>query len=107
MPRIDALRHERLRSIEGIPPDLIAPPAGCKFHNRCPFRVEKCFTDDPQLEQVGPAQHAACWVTMERANREMGAKDIVDISPGAASGIHSAGGKQSEVLDEREVVGVD
>jgi oligopeptide/dipeptide ABC transporter ATP-binding protein len=91
IPRIDAARHERLRSIEGLPPDLIRPPSGCKFHSRCPFRVEKCFTDDPELAEVGPSQRAACWVTMKRAYEEMGAGDIIDTSPGAASGIHPPG----------------
>ena len=88
IPRIDSNRHERLVSIEGLPPDLIQPPSGCAFHPRCPFRVEKCFEDIPPLVPVGPHQVAACWVTMDRANDEMGARDIVDIRPGAASGIH-------------------
>ncbi len=90
IPRIDASRHERLRSIEGLPPDLIRPPRGCRFHPRCPFRVERCFTDDPVLEDVGPEQRAACWVTMKRAYEEMGARELVDVSPGSASGVHSA-----------------
>ncbi|HEY2599619.1 MAG TPA: ABC transporter ATP-binding protein [Candidatus Dormibacteraeota bacterium] len=88
IPRVDALRHERLRSIEGIAPDLLHPPTGCRFHPRCPFRVDKCFTDEPGLEELAPNQKAACWVTMERARREMGADDLVDIRPGAGSGVH-------------------
>jgi oligopeptide/dipeptide ABC transporter ATP-binding protein len=91
IPRIDAAKHERLRSIEGLPPDLIKPPSGCKFHPRCPFRVERCFTQDPPLEEVAAGQRAACWVTMERAHAEMGAGDITDTRPGAASGIHPPG----------------
>jgi oligopeptide transport system ATP-binding protein len=91
LPRIDADRHDRLRSIEGLPPDLIKPPQGCAFHPRCPFRIEECFTDQPPLEQVGPNQQAACWVTMKRASAEMGADDIVDTSPGAASGVYPGG----------------
>jgi oligopeptide/dipeptide ABC transporter ATP-binding protein len=91
IPRIDAARHGRLRSIEGLPPDLIRPPSGCKFHPRCPFRVEQCFVDEPRLADVGPAQRAACWLTMQRAYAEMGAADIIDTSPGAASGIHPPG----------------
>jgi len=93
LPRINADRHERLRSIEGLPPDLIAPPPGCKFNPRCPFRIEKCFTEDPPLEFVGPAQRAKCWVTMERAYGEMGARDILDTRPGAVSGVHPPGYK--------------
>ena len=88
IPRVDALRHERLRSIEGIAPDLLRPPSGCRFHPRCPFRIEKCFKDEPHLEEVAPGQQAACWVTMERARNEMGADDLKDIRPGAASGVH-------------------
>ncbi len=87
MPRVDAVRHDRLRSIEGIAPDLLRPPAGCRFHPRCPFRVEKCLTDQPPLMQVKPDQMSACWVTMDRAREEMGAEGLTDISPGAASGL--------------------
>jgi len=88
IPRVDALRHERLRSIEGIAPDLLRPPSGCRFHPRCPFRIERCFTDEPTLEEVATNQRAACWVTMERARREMHADDLLDIRPGAGSGVH-------------------
>jgi oligopeptide/dipeptide ABC transporter ATP-binding protein len=88
IPRVDAVRHERLRSIEGIAPDLLRPPSGCRFHPRCPFRIEKCFTDEPHLEELKPDQMAACWVTMDRARKEMGADDLVDIRPGAGSGVH-------------------
>ena len=86
IPRVDAVRHERLRSIEGIAPDLLRPPSGCRFHPRCPFRVEKCYTDEPTLKEVAPGDRAACWVTMDRARKEMGADELADIRPGAGSG---------------------
>ena len=86
IPRVDAVRHERLRSIEGIAPDLLRPPKGCRFHPRCPFRIEKCYTDEPTLKEVAPDDLAACWVTMDRARKEMGADELVDIRPGAGSG---------------------
>jgi oligopeptide/dipeptide ABC transporter ATP-binding protein len=89
IPRVDALRHERLRSIEGLAPDLLHVPSGCRFHPRCPFRIEKCFKDHPHLEHVAADQQAACWVTMERARKEMGADQLIDIRPGAASGVHA------------------
>jgi oligopeptide/dipeptide ABC transporter ATP-binding protein len=103
VPRIDSNRHARLQSIEGLPPDLIQPPPGCAFHPRCPFRVEKCFTDDPPLVGVGPNQRAACWVTMDRAYDEMGAADMQDIRPGAASGIHPKGRVAPGSASEAEV----
>jgi len=42
---------ERLSGIPGAPPDLGAPPSGCRFHPRCPH----CTRDDPSLyaRQVG------------------------------------------------------
>ena len=91
VPRVDAPRHERLRSIEGLPPDMAGPPQGCRFHPRCPFRVERCFTDPPPLEDVSPGHHAACWVTMQRAYAEMRASDLQDVRPGAGSGVDGPG----------------
>ena len=72
IPRIDADRKERLLSIEGLPPDLIKPPRGCRFHPRCRFKISRCLQDDPPLMDVGPDQKAACWVTMRRALSENG-----------------------------------
>jgi oligopeptide/dipeptide ABC transporter ATP-binding protein len=101
IPRIDADKYERLKSIEGLPPDLIAPPPGCEFNPRCPFRVERCFVEDPELEPVGAGQYAACWVKMDRANAEMGALTITDTRPGAGSGVHPPGSAPL-VADERQ-----
>jgi oligopeptide/dipeptide ABC transporter ATP-binding protein len=67
IPRLDSDRHERLLSIEGLPPDLIKPPAGCRFNPRCQFKIDRCRHDDPPLMDVGPDQEAACWVTMRQA----------------------------------------
>lgn len=63
IPRLDAERHEPLKPIEGLPPDLMALPPGCAFHPRCSFKVERCSRDIPALNRVGETQLAACWVT--------------------------------------------
>src|SRR5215510_3082550 len=63
IPRLDAERHEPLKPIEGLPPNLVDLPVGCSFHPRCAFRVEKCSRDVPALLQVGDTQRASCWVT--------------------------------------------
>jgi oligopeptide/dipeptide ABC transporter ATP-binding protein len=62
IPRLDAKVHEPLRPIEGTPPDMSNPPAGCPFHPRCPFRLAKCTEEEPPLASVG-SQLARCWVT--------------------------------------------
>ena len=63
IPRLDAEAHEALRAIEGMPPDLTNLPEGCAFHPRCPFRIERCIHETPELAWVGQTQRAACWVT--------------------------------------------
>ena len=49
-----------LVSIEGYPPDLREPPAGCRFAERCPFVQDRCHEIDPRLEIVGEDRLAAC-----------------------------------------------
>ncbi len=63
VPRLDADFHEPLQAIEGFPPDLTDLPTGCAFHPRCPFRVERCFREEPILAPVGETQLARCWET--------------------------------------------
>jgi oligopeptide transport system ATP-binding protein len=63
IPRLDAERHEPLKPIEGLPPNLIDLPPGCAFQPRCAFRIERCSRDTPVLNRVGDTQLAACWVT--------------------------------------------
>jgi oligopeptide/dipeptide ABC transporter ATP-binding protein len=63
IPRLDEERHEPLKPIDGLPPDLINLPSGCAFHPRCTFKIERCSRDVPALTRVGETQLAACWVT--------------------------------------------
>jgi oligopeptide/dipeptide ABC transporter ATP-binding protein len=67
IPRLDALRHDKLLTISGMPPDMTNPPPGCKFHPRCRFRVDRCLHEEPPLEEVDPDQKARCWVLMRNA----------------------------------------
>jgi oligopeptide transport system ATP-binding protein len=67
IPRLDAERHEPLKAIDGLPPDLINLPSGCAFHPRCQFAIERCSRDTPVLNRVGETQLAACWVTQSGA----------------------------------------
>jgi peptide/nickel transport system ATP-binding protein len=43
-----------LVGIAGGPPDLAAPPSGCRFHPRCPQVMSRCLTEDPVFhDQAG------------------------------------------------------
>ncbi|MFN0160108.1 MAG: ABC transporter ATP-binding protein [Burkholderiales bacterium] len=55
---IHAPRRE-FRSIPGQPPDLIAPPAGCRFHPRCERAVTRCG-QAVQRVHAGPASMHRC-----------------------------------------------
>ena len=70
VPRVDERRHERLVSIEGMPPDLSRLPTGCKFHPRCHFKVDRCHQEEPPLAEVAPEQEARCWVLMRNVSKE-------------------------------------
>jgi peptide/nickel transport system ATP-binding protein len=55
--------HEKvseLAFIPGAPPDLLAPPSGCRFRARCPVAFERCSADPP-LREIAPGHAAACW----------------------------------------------
>ena len=57
--------QDALVSIPGTPPNLIAPPSGCKFHPRCRFATDQCTSDDPTLVDYADKHLAACWHTEE------------------------------------------
>jgi len=48
------------RSIPGSPPSLKSPPAGCRFHPRCPLAVDACRAAAPPLEEMEPGHFVAC-----------------------------------------------
>ncbi|MGW5365436.1 ABC transporter ATP-binding protein [Actinopolymorpha pittospori] len=54
------MRRTRVRGIPGAPPSLAHPPAGCRFHPRCPLVMNVCREQEPP--QVGDDRHHAhCW----------------------------------------------
>ena len=63
VPRLDEPRKEQLDPIEGLPPDLIALPAGCAFRARCKFAIDRCATEIPPLVEVSEGHTSACWVS--------------------------------------------
>jgi oligopeptide transport system ATP-binding protein len=64
LPRIDDIRGDRLRTIEGMPPLLIQPPDACRFAARCNFARDVCRADEPDLTPRETEAHLArCWGT--------------------------------------------
>jgi oligopeptide/dipeptide ABC transporter ATP-binding protein len=65
IPRMDE-EVEKLHVIEGVVPNPLHLPQGCRFHPRCPYAVEKCTQSQPELEQVAPGRYVACFLSAER-----------------------------------------
>ncbi|MEK6992085.1 ABC transporter ATP-binding protein [Paenibacillus sp. FSL K6-1566] len=57
----------RLESIPGNVPDLRNMPPGCKFAPRCPYVMERCLSQEPQLLPVANEadRKSRCWLTQE------------------------------------------
>jgi peptide/nickel transport system ATP-binding protein len=45
---------------QGELPSPIAPPAGCRFHTRCPYVQPKCSAEVPPLNNLGNGRSVAC-----------------------------------------------
>lgn len=50
----------RMVSIPGFPPDLLAPPPGCRFHERCPYAMNICRKEEPAFLEIDKNHFTAC-----------------------------------------------
>lgn len=48
-------------SLGGRPPNLAAPPPGCRFHPRCPLAMPVCAEQAPRMLDVADGHRVACW----------------------------------------------
>ena len=55
-----------LQSIEGNVPNLVDPPAGCRFHPRCAHIMDICRRRFPQMVTVAPGHQVACYLYTDR-----------------------------------------
>jgi peptide/nickel transport system ATP-binding protein len=71
LPRLDA-NVDRLVQIPGQPPSLLRPPAGCRFHPRCPYAMATCHEKAPSSEPVpgDPGHEDACFLDAAVKQRE-------------------------------------
>ncbi len=62
MPSMDPDHRTEKVPLTGDPPNPINPPAGCRFHPRCPVAAGVCGSRSPVLQTVGSAGMAACLI---------------------------------------------
>ncbi len=56
-----SVKRERIL-LKGDVPSPLNPPAGCRFHPRCPVAVERCSQQEPEFKEVAPDHWVACWL---------------------------------------------
>lgn len=59
-PEPDPARRRARIVLQGDVPSPMNPPAGCRFHTRCPLVHDRCRAEVPAPHAVGPAHQVAC-----------------------------------------------
>jgi oligopeptide transport system ATP-binding protein len=60
-PDPNRARRERI-ILQGDVPSPANPPKGCNFCTRCPKAFARCHTEKPELHEVEPGRHVACFL---------------------------------------------
>ena len=71
IPRLDTKEHERLVPIEGVPVDMLNPPAGCPFAPRCDACMKICLKEMPPITHFSDVHYTQCWLN-QKAEMEGG-----------------------------------
>jgi peptide/nickel transport system ATP-binding protein len=89
IPKLEHPSHTRLQIIGGRPPQLIAPPPGCRFAPRCPYAQERCHTEPPPLiEAEQPGHLYRCWFPVGTdAGREALERNLAAGAPAAVAAV--------------------
>ncbi len=58
-PRPTGEKRKRML-LSGDVPSPINPPVGCRFHERCPYVMDRCKSEPPRLKEIAPEHWLAC-----------------------------------------------
>ena len=62
VPNINDREHKQLVPIEGLPVDMLNPPAGCPFAPRCRSCMKICLSTMPAYTKLSEEHYSACWL---------------------------------------------
>ena len=68
MPKLGS--KEPLFAIPGQPPNLAYLPAGCAFHPRCRYAMQRCATQEPENGHIAPNWTAKCWLVDQQSKEQ-------------------------------------
>ena len=60
VPIPDPTANRKRRILAGDVPSTTTPPAGCRFHTRCPYVFDRCRAEEPKLKEAARAHFVAC-----------------------------------------------
>jgi peptide/nickel transport system ATP-binding protein len=68
LPRIDKNIERKIlqKTLDAQKKGLTESVRGCRFAYRCPFATERCFNEDPVLEEIDKDHYVACWLHNRR-----------------------------------------
>lgn len=72
LPTTEMDRSVRLVSIPGTPPDLLNPPIGCGFANRCDNCMKICHEELPPQFEVNENHTSSCWLLHKDCSKQSG-----------------------------------
>ena len=72
VPNPKATKKEKLKPIDGQPPDLLKPPVGCPFTARCDHAMKICKEKMPPRFKISETQETACWLCHKNAPKVEG-----------------------------------
>jgi len=86
LPKVTAKERKRLIPIKGLPPDLLIEPVHCPFAPRCRYAIEKCWQENPPLEDIAPNHKSACfrWEDVRNGLRIAGEEEEPAVVGGAS-----------------------
>ena len=62
VPKEGQPKDRKLDSIEGTPPDLVKPPVGCPFADRCKYAMKVCKDHMPPENALSESHRCSCWL---------------------------------------------
>jgi oligopeptide transport system ATP-binding protein len=62
VPKSGQPKDKKLDSIEGTPPDLLKPPVGCPFADRCKYAMQICKDHAPEETSLSETHKCNCWL---------------------------------------------
>ena len=70
IPKLDDKERKRLVPIDGVPVDMLNPPAGCPFAPRCDYCMKICLTRMPPESTISDTHYSCCWLLKKKEFEE-------------------------------------